>query len=90
MKVDGTTYTWIGAASMNGVVPPSVTQESSEFTALRSTFIMNAAGVVSMSVTFLSRVTPTDRMHQSVFGWLLSFCYSYVNRWRSALSAALH
>ena len=72
VKVDDTTYTWMGAASVNGVVPPSVTQESFEFTSLRSTFIMNVAGVVSMNVSFLSPITPTDLMRQSVIGSYLS------------------
>ena len=62
----------MGAASVNGFVPPSVTQESFEFTSLRSTFIMNVAGVVSMNVTFLSPVTPKDLMRQSIIGSYLS------------------
>jgi hypothetical protein len=78
MKVDGTSYTWVGAASVNGFVPPSITQESFEFTSLRSTFIMNVAGVVSMNVTFLSPVTPKDLIRQICY-WLVPLCYSCVN-----------
>jgi hypothetical protein len=62
----------MGAARVNGFVPPSVTQESFEYTSLRSTFIMNVAGVVSLNVTFLSPVTPKDLMRQSIIGSYLS------------------
>jgi len=46
IKVDGTTYTWMGAAQVNGFFPPSVTQTSFQYTSERSTFIMNVAGKV--------------------------------------------
>ena len=72
IKVDGTTYTWMGAANINGVVPPSVTQVSAEYTSLRTTFIMSVAGKVSMNVTFVSPVTPNDLQRQSVIGTYLS------------------
>ena len=57
---------------MNGVVPPSVTQTSFEYTSTTSTFIMNVAGKVSMNVTFLSPVTPNDLRRQSAIGSYLS------------------
>ncbi|KAN0095547.1 DUF1793 domain containing protein [Hyaloscypha variabilis] len=72
ITVDGTSYTWMGAANVNGVVPPSVTQTSFEYTSTRSTFIMNVAGKISMNVTFLSPVTPNDLRRQSVIGSYLS------------------
>lgn len=72
INVDGTTYTWMGAANVNGVIPPSVTQTSFEYTSSRSTFIMNVAGKVSMNVTFLSPVTPNDIRRQSIIGSYLS------------------
>ena len=62
----------MGAPLVNGVFPPSVTQESFEYTSARSTFIMNVAGIVSMNVTFLSPITPTDLQRQSVIGSYLS------------------
>lgn len=62
----------MGAASVNGVVPPSVTQTSFEYTSTRSTFIMNVAGKISMNVTFLSPVTPKDIRRQSIIGSYLS------------------
>ncbi|KAE9367621.1 DUF1793-domain-containing protein [Stipitochalara longipes BDJ] len=72
INVDGTSYTWMGAANVNGVVPPSVNQTSFEYTSTRSTFIMNVAGKISMNVTFLSPVTPNDLQRQSVIGSYLS------------------
>ncbi len=57
---------------MNGVFPPSVTQESFEYTSQRSTFMMNVAGKVSMNVTFISPITPTDIKRQSIIGTYLS------------------
>lgn len=68
IKVDGVSYTWMGAPQVNGVSPPVVTQDSFEYTSQRSTFIMNVAGKVSMNVTFLSPLTPTDFKRQSVIG----------------------
>jgi hypothetical protein len=79
IKVDGTTYTWMGAANINGVVPPSVTQTSFEYTSTRSTFIMNVAGKVSMNVTFLSPITPTDLQRQSLIGSYLSVSVAAVD-----------
>lgn len=72
IKVDGTTYTWMGAPNVNGVVPPLVTQDSFDYTSQRSTFIMNVAGKVTMNVTFISPLTPTDIKRQSVIGTYLS------------------
>ncbi|ESZ97777.1 hypothetical protein SBOR_1838 [Sclerotinia borealis F-4128] len=83
IKVDGTTYTWMGAAGVNGVVPPSVTQDHMEYTSSRSTFLMNVAGKVSMNVTFLSPLTPDDIRRQSVIG---SYLYVSVK----ALDGATH
>ncbi|KAH6664891.1 hypothetical protein B0J14DRAFT_238768 [Halenospora varia] len=71
IKVDGTSYTWMGAPNINGVSPTLVTQTSFEYTSQRSTFIMNVAGKVSMNVTFISPVTPTDLKKQSVIGTYL-------------------
>jgi hypothetical protein len=48
--------------------PTLVTQESAEFTSQRTTFIMNVGGKVSMNVTFLSPLNPTDLKRQSIIG----------------------
>jgi hypothetical protein len=62
----------MGAPQVNGVFPPSVIQESFEYTSQRSTFMMNVTGKVSMNVTFISPVTPTDIKRQSIIGTYLS------------------
>jgi hypothetical protein len=61
----------MGAPQVNGAFPPSVTQDSFEYTSQRSTFIQNVAGKVSLNVTFISPLTPTDLMRQSVIGTYL-------------------
>jgi hypothetical protein len=68
VRVDGTTYTWMGAPKINGTFPTSVTQESFEYTSTRSTFIMNVDGKISMNVTFVSPINPTDLQRQSIIG----------------------
>ncbi|KAH9214693.1 hypothetical protein DL95DRAFT_425499 [Leptodontidium sp. 2 PMI_412] len=72
IRVDGTSYTWMGDAYVNGAAPPLVTQDFFEYTSQRSTFIMNVAGKVMMNVTFLSPLTPTDIKRQSIIGTYLS------------------
>lgn len=72
IRVDGKTYTWLGQPSVNGQFPPSVTQIAFEYTSTRSSFTMNVAGKVSMNVTFLSPITPTDIMRQSLVAMFLS------------------
>lgn len=62
----------MGDAYVNGVAPPLVTQDFFEYTSQRSTFIMNVAGKVTMNVTFLSPLTPTDLRRQSIIGTYLS------------------
>ncbi len=76
IKVDGTAYTWMGDSSVNGVRPALVTQDNFEYTSQRSTFIMNVAGKVTLNVTFLSPVTPTDLKRQSIIGTYLSVAVS--------------
>lgn len=78
IKVDGTSYTWMGAPLVNGVFPTLVSQDSFEYTSQRSTFIMNVAGKVTMNVTFISPVTPTDLQRMSIIGTYL--CLSVVSR----------
>lgn len=62
----------MGDAYVNGAAPPLVTQDFFEYTSQRSTFIMNVAGKVTMNVTFLSPLTPTDIKRQSIIGTYLS------------------
>ena len=63
IRVDGTAYTWMGAAA-NG--PAAVDQTEFSYTSTRSTFIMNAGGKVGMNITFMSPVTPNDLKRQSL------------------------
>jgi hypothetical protein len=62
IRVDGTTYTWLGAPSG----PATVTQTAFEYTSTRSTFILAAGSAVELNVTFLSPVTPDDLKRQSL------------------------
>ncbi|TVY48886.1 Glutaminase A [Lachnellula occidentalis] len=68
IKVDGTSYTWMGQPKISDVFPTNVEQTSFEYTSQRSTFIMNVAGKVSMNVTFISPVAPKDLKRQSIIG----------------------
>lgn len=69
IRVDGKTYTWMGAPYPQ---PTLVTQTAFEYTSTRSTFVMSVAGTVQMNITFLSPITPTDLKRQSL-------PFSYVN-----------
>lgn len=72
IKVDGTSYTWMGAPVVIGVAPTLVSHDSFEYTSQRSTFNMNVAGKVAMNITFMSRITPTDLQKMSIIGTYLS------------------
>lgn len=66
IRVDGTTYTWMGAPG-----PQAVTQKSFEYTSTSSVFTMDVGGLVEMNITFLSPITPDDQKRQSlVFSYL--------------------
>ena len=62
IRVDGVTYTWMGAP----VGPPVVTQTGFEYTSTRSVFQQNVNNTVGITVTFLSTVTPDDLMRASL------------------------
>ncbi|RMZ04257.1 hypothetical protein D0862_05374 [Hortaea werneckii] len=61
IRVDNTTYTWLGNPLP---LPQVVDQASYEYTSTRSKFELQA-GPVTMDVTFLSPVTPDDLTAQS-------------------------
>lgn len=66
IRVDGTAYTWMGDPS-----PGVVTQTAFTYTSTSSVFTMNVGGKVQMTITFLSPITPSDYMRQSlVFSYL--------------------
>ena len=65
VRVDGTSYTWLGAPNISGVVPPVVNQTAFSYTSTKSVFQLDVAGLVDMNITFLSAVYPEDYMRQS-------------------------
>ncbi|PLB33282.1 glutaminase GtaA [Aspergillus candidus] len=69
IRVDGTTYTWMG-------LPGSLTvnQTAFEYTSTKSIFTMHVGDAVEMKITFLSPITPQDLRRQS-----LSFSYLHVD-----------
>ncbi len=66
IRVDGTTYTWMGNPG-----PASVTQTAFEYTSTKSVFTMDVGGKIEMNITFLSPITPEDQKRQSlIFSYL--------------------
>jgi hypothetical protein len=61
IRVDNTTYTWMGDPG-----PESVTQTAFSYTSTRSVFTMDFGGKVEMNITFLSPITPDDQKRQSL------------------------
>ncbi|KAI0473104.1 glutaminase GtaA [Xylariaceae sp. FL0804] len=80
IRVDGTSYVWMGDPSG---VSNTVNQTSFTYTSTRSTFVMNVADKVQMTITFLSPVTPTDLRRQSLV-------FSYLDVAVSSLDGAGH
>ncbi|WPG98109.1 Hypothetical protein R9X50_00089500 [Acrodontium crateriforme] len=80
VKVDNTSYTWMGASNQNDLF---VEQTSFEYTSDKSTFTMSVGGYVKMVITFLSTVTPNDMMRASL-------PYSYMNVEISSLDGKSH
>jgi hypothetical protein len=66
IRVDGSTYTWMGLPGSK-----TVNQSAFEYTSTKSIFTMNVENKLEMNITFLSPVTPTDLKRQSlVFSYL--------------------
>ena len=66
IRVDDNVYTWMGAPNISGtIVPPVVNQTAFSYTSTRSVFQFDVAGVIDLTVTFLSAVFPNDYMRQS-------------------------
>jgi hypothetical protein len=78
IRVDNTTYTWMGDPG-----PQVVTQTAFKYTSTSSVFTMNVGGKVEMTVTFLSPVTPDDLKRQSLV-------FSYLNVGVESLDGATH
>ncbi|VDC02380.1 unnamed protein product [Peniophora sp. CBMAI 1063] len=63
VKVDGTTYTYLGLPTATGTT--NAVQKSFSFTSTQSQFVLTA-GSVDITVTFLSPIEPTDLVKQSL------------------------
>ncbi|KAI1186805.1 glutaminase GtaA [Nemania serpens] len=73
IRVDNTTYQWMGALANS----QNVDQIAFSYTSTRSNFVMDVGGKVGMNITFLSPVTPTDLKRQSlIFSYLDVGVYS--------------
>jgi hypothetical protein len=62
VRVDGTTYTWMGNPQP---LPTVANQTSFSYTSTKSTFAFDVAGLVTLTATFLSPVVPNDMLRQS-------------------------
>ena len=80
IRVDGQTYTWMGASNQISVF---ANQTAFEYTSTRSVFTLDVAGLVEMVVTFLSPVTPDDLLRSSL-------PYSYMNVEVASLDGKTH
>lgn len=68
IRVDGTTYNWMG--DMSGL-SNLVTQTNYEYTATQSIYTQTVNSAVELTVTFLSPITPDDWKRQSlVFSYM--------------------
>ncbi|KAJ7356633.1 hypothetical protein DFH08DRAFT_770718 [Mycena albidolilacea] len=65
VRVDGISYTFLGAPVVDGANFTKATQKSFSFTSTQSTFVLSA-GPVDVTATFLSPVEPTDLVKQSI------------------------
>ncbi|KAJ7652052.1 hypothetical protein DFH06DRAFT_540129 [Mycena polygramma] len=65
VNVDGTSYSFLGAASVDGSSFTKATQKSFSFTSTQSTFVLSA-GPVDVTVNFLSPVETSDLVKMSI------------------------
>jgi hypothetical protein len=78
IRVDGSTYTWMGLPGST-----TVTQTAFEYTSTKSIFTMDVGGKVEMNITFMSPITPNDFKRQSLI-------FSYLNVEVSSLDGNDH
>jgi hypothetical protein len=81
VRVDGKSFIWMGAPKEPNVA--KATQTSYEYTSTRSVFTIHADKKVSVKVSFLSPLTPTDFERQSLV-------FSYMNVEVSSLDGSNH
>lgn len=65
VRVDTTTYSFLGLPAVPGATFAKAVQKSAKFTATQSVFVLQA-GPVDLTVTFLSPVEPKDLLKQSL------------------------
>ncbi|THH14879.1 hypothetical protein EW146_g5515 [Bondarzewia mesenterica] len=65
IRVDGTTYNFLGDPAVSGAAATKAVQKSFSFTATQSVFVLTA-GPVDLTATFLSPVEPNDLTQQSL------------------------
>ncbi|TQS34475.1 hypothetical protein Golomagni_05139 [Golovinomyces magnicellulatus] len=66
IRVDGELFTWMGALGGRNVV-----QEFVQSTSTRSSFLMDINGKVTMNISFISPINPSDFKRQSIIGTYL-------------------
>lgn len=66
IRVDNITYIWMGAPAVTNETNYYVSQTAFEYTPSRSTFTMDVAGVVTMTIDFLSPVLPDTILEMSL------------------------
>lgn len=70
IRVDGNSYAWMGNPG-NGAGPVVANQTAFSYTSTRSIFTFDVGGLVQLTATFLSPLTPDDRQRQSlIFSYL--------------------
>ncbi|KAI0952144.1 hypothetical protein AcV7_008040 [Taiwanofungus camphoratus] len=65
VKVDGTTYNFLGVPNVPGTQSQEAVQKSLEFTSTQSIFVLTA-GPIDLTVSFLSPVEPSNLINQSL------------------------
>lgn len=63
IRVDNASYTWLGASNQSNVF---VKQTAFEYTPTKSIFTLDVGGLIKMTITFLSGVTPNDLLRSSL------------------------
>lgn len=66
IRVNGTSYVWLGNPVLTSGSLQAVNQTSFEYTSTRSIFQQNVNGQVGLTVTFLSPITPEDYVRGSL------------------------
>ncbi|KAF9476478.1 DUF1793-domain-containing protein [Pholiota conissans] len=82
VKVDGQSFSFLGASNVPGATFVKAVQKSFQFSSTQSIFVLSA-GPVDITITFLSPVEPTDLVKQSI-------PFSYMAVSASSMDGASH